>query len=242
MANYEVVNGVPKGAGADLYAQGMTTQEAHNLANIEHQSNVSGDAIIRHVSDRPVKAPRAYQWYATKQDLINRGFPTYKGKPFPVTIEQAKQEGYADHQDYRVSGKGEYHRFFNYTESNLSKNTTAWVLEAQKIYRQATGKPTFAWHGCNGSMCPQWHQRTGKLISNVKTYNRRKLKEQTPVETSKTMLEGMPRPKKKPDPVFVPKIPEPEPEPVETVRNTSGLIVGIAVIAVIIYILFRRRK
>ena len=66
------------------------------------------------------------------------------------------------------------------------------------------------------------------------------------------MFEGLPRtayhlqpklkkPEPEPEPVVAPIIPEPEPEPVET-RNYAGLIVGIGIIAVIIYILLRRRK
>lgn len=239
------------GAGADLYAQAMATQEARIFTNIEHQSNVSSDAIIRHVSNRPTTSPRAFQWYATKQDLIDRGFPTVDGIPTPVTFEQAKQQGFASTTDAGKRHKG-YTKFYTDTYNNRSKATTGSVLDRQKIYRQITGKPTFAYHGCNENMCPQWNQH-GNLISNVLRYTTAKTRNQ-PVETSATMFEGLPRtayelqpkltkpiviPTPIPEPVFIPKIPEPE--PVET-RNYAGLIVGIGIIAVIIYILLRRGK
>ena len=246
MANYQVVNGVPKGAGADLYAEAMETQKAHDEANIA-QAKVFQKIIA--VSNKPTRRARAFQWYATKDDLINlRGFPTVNGIPTPVTKEQAMQEGYADSPDYRVSRKGKYHKFWTSTYNNFSRQTASDVLARQAIYRAKTGKSTFAYHGCDGHMCPQWSKNTGKLLSNVKTHQSRK-KINALVETSKTMYQGISRKAYhlQPDlapPVITPKPEpklEPKPEPVET-RNYAGLIVGIGIIAVIIFILFRRRK
>jgi len=251
MTEYRVVDGIastPK--GQQLYDQAIAQQNAHRLANEEHTIKIAG------VSNRPTRLPRAQQWYATKQDLIDNGFPTIDGIPTPITSGQASAQGYADHGDYRAYStgdprKGEYHKFFTWTYNNNSRQTTDDVLERQKIYRQITGKPTFAFHGCKGhSMCPQW-SRSGKLVNNVKSYHPAKLNNQ-PVETSETMYQGLPRtsyhlqpdleapiPEKKPEPVFVPSIPEPEIiiEP-KTISYSIPLIAGV----VIVILLLLRRK
>ena len=167
MANYQVVNGVPIGAGADLYHEAMATQEAHAEANV-----IQGQifqATLGGKGDKPFTHPRAFQWYATKQDLIERGFPLVNGIPTPVTYSQAQQQGYADSPEYRSSGKGKYHKFWTSTYNNFSRQTTQDVLDRQAIYRALGYGSTFAYHGCDGHMCPQWNHNTGDLTSNVKT-------------------------------------------------------------------------
>jgi len=197
MTDYRVVDGIastPK--GQQLYDLGMAEQNARRLANEEH---VTGSIRIAGVSNRPTTAPRAQQWWATRQDLIDNGFPTIDGMPTPVTKAQSGAQGYADHGDYRAyktgdPRKGNYHSFFHATSGGVvnAKQTTDEVLERQKIYRQITGKPTFAYHGCIGNKrCPQWNPNTGKLSSLVKIYTTRRLNNQA-VETSDTMFEGMP--------------------------------------------------
>ena len=248
MTNYKVVDGIastPK--GQQLYDQASAQQNANRLTNLEHQSTTKK---IAGVSNRPTTAPRAFQWYATRQDLIERGFPTIDGIPTPVTFEQAKQQGYADHQDYRVSGKGKYHKFYTDTYNNRSKQSTSSVLDRQEIYRQITGKSTFAYHGCNEDMCPQWNQH-GNLISNVLRYFTGKTNNQ-PVETSATMYQGLPRTSYHLQPDLDAPKPEPvsEPEP-EIIAETKTEIIAepiayslplIAGVVIVILLLLRRKN
>jgi len=235
MTEYRVVDGIastPK--GQQLYDQAIAQQNAHRLANEEH---VTGSIRIAGVSNRPTPAPRAFQWWATKQDLINRGFPTIDGIPTPVTQKQATQQGFASTTDPNKRWKN-YTKFYNDTYNSYSKQSTQQVLDRQKIYRLITGKPTFAYHGCQyidgQSVCPNW-SRLGKLSKGTHTRNQ-KLIGQTPVETSKTMIEGLPIP---PPKIIPPPIPEPEPEP-EIIEETKTdeypipIIMGILVIVIII--------
>ena len=237
MTEYRVVDGIastPK--GQQLYDQAIAQQNAHRLTNIEHQSNASGDAIIRHVSNRPVTAPRSMQWYATWQDLVDRGFPVVDGIPTPVTKEQAKQQGFSASSDANKRWKN-YTKFYNDTYNNYSKQTTQAVLDRQKIYRLITGNPTFAWHGCKYidglSICPNFSrhgERTEGTHASWKKIN------QAPVETSKTMIEGLPIPPPKIIPLPEPE-PEPEPEIIEETKTDEypiAIIMGILVIVIII--------
>ena len=237
MTEYRVVDGIastPK--GQQLYDLGMAQQNARRLANEEH---VTGSIKIAGVSNAPYTAPRAFQWYATKQDLIDRGFPTIDGIPTPVTFEQAKQQGYADTPNYRslsnFDQKGKYHKFYTDTYNNRSLATTSSVLDRQAIYRQITGKPTFAYHGCNENMCPQWNHH-GKLTSNVLRHFTGKTNNQ-PVETSATMYQGLPRTSYDLQPDLDAPIPEPEPEIIEETKTDEypiAIIMGILVIVIII--------
>ena len=100
-----------------------------------------------YVSNRPTTLGRAFQWYATKQDLIDRGFPTVDGQPIPVTKEHLSQQGYADSPDYRAysdSRKGNYYYFYK-TSDNIHKYTMEWVIEAQQKFSDATGEITYKW-------------------------------------------------------------------------------------------------
>ena len=104
---------------------------------------------MSYVSNKPKTAPRAFQWYASKQDLIDRGFPVIDGQPIPVTKEQLNQEGYADSPDYRAyntgdSRKGNYYNFYKYSE-NIFRYTSEWVIEKQQKYSDATGEITYKW-------------------------------------------------------------------------------------------------
>ena len=239
MTDYRVVDGIastPK--GQQLYDQAIAQQNAHRLTNIEHQSNASGDAIIRHVSNRPTTLGRAYQWYATWQDLVDRGFPLVDGIPTPVTKEQAKQQGFSASSDANKRWDN-YTKFYNDTYNNYSKQTTQAVLDRQKIYRQITGNPTFAWHGCKYidglSICPNFNrygERTeGTHVRYSRNYN------QAPVETSKTMIEGLPIPPPKIIPLPI------EPEIIEETKTDNypiAIIMGI--LAVVIIIILRGKK
>lgn len=239
MTNYKVVDGIastPK--GQQLYDQAIAQQNANRLTNLEHQSTTKK---IAGVSNRPTTAPRAFQWYATRQDLIERGFPVVDGLVTPVTKAQAQQQGYADSPDYRSSGKGDYHRFFNVTYNNFSRQTTQDVLNRQAIYRQITGNPTFAYHGCEGHMCPQWNFNTGKLSSNVKHYGSRKINN-APVETSKTMYQGLSRTAYHLQPDLDAPIPEPEPEIIIEPKTISYSLPLIAGVVIVILLLLRRKN
>ena len=251
MTEYKVVDGIastPK--GQQLYDQAVAQQNARSLTNLGHRVQLSTSAKknIAGVSNRPKTAPRAFQWYATRQDLIERGFPVVDGLVTPVTKAQAQQQGYADSPDYRSSGKGDYLRFFNVTYNNYSRQTTQDVLNRQAIYRQITGNPTFAYHGCNGHECPQWNRNSGILTSNVKHYGSRKINN-APVETSKTMYQGLSRTAYHLQPDLVAPKPEEiiplpiEPEIIEETQTTDypiAIIMGI--LAVVIIIILRGKK
>ena len=202
MTDYRVVDGIastPK--GQQLYTQAVANQNARDLMNAQHTVNISAPASERYpsgssgavgVSNRPYTHPKygKFTKYATQKDLIERGFPTVDGIVTPVTEQQAEQQGMSS------DGKGaNYVHFWKQGGSpQLDKQTTQAVLDRQEIYRQITGKPTFAFHGCHptsSDMCPQWSPHHGRLGSLVKVYTRRKLNNQ-PVETSDTMFQGLP--------------------------------------------------
>jgi len=248
MTEYRVVDGIastPK--GQQLYDIAVANQNARDIMNAQHTVNLStvryasGSSGAVGVSNRPTPTPTTR--YDTKQDLINRGFPTVDGIPTPVTFEQAKQQGFS------ISGKGsKYTSFFHIQQQDVggsgqnARQSTQEVLDRQEIYRQITGKPTFAYHGCDGDMCPQWNFNTGKLSDNKLRYIRRKLNNQ-PVETSVTMFEGLPktayeRQPKLTKPIVIPP-PTPEPEIIaEPIAYSIPLIAGV----VIVILLLLRRK
>ena len=99
MTEYRVVDGIastPK--GQQLYDQAIAQQNAYRLTNLGHRVQLSTSAKINiaGVSNRPKTAPRAYQWYAIKSDLVERGFPTVDDIPIPINAEQLGQSGFID--------------------------------------------------------------------------------------------------------------------------------------------------
>jgi len=236
MTDYRVVDGIastPK--GQQLYDQAIAQQNAHRLANEEH---VTGSIRIAGVSNKPKTAPRAFQWYATWQDLVDRGFPTIDGIPTPVTQQQAKQQGFASTTDANKRAKN-YTKFYNDTYNNFSKQTTQAVLDRQKIYRLITKKPTFAYHGCRTidgeQVCPNFNKQGQRTEGTHKTW---KKINQAPVETSKTMIEGLPIP---PPKIIPPPIPEPEIIE-ETKTDNYPIVIIMGILAVVIIIILRGKK
>jgi len=243
MTEYKVIDGIastPK--GQQLYTQAVANQNARIKTNEEHTIKIAG------VSNRPYTHPKygKFTKYATQQDLIERGFPTVDGIVTPVTEQQAQQEGMSS------DGRGKnYIHFWKYTSEAQSKNTTQTVLDRQEIYRKITGNPTFAFHGCKQvdkwtTICPTW-SRHGYLTSNIlKKYDTSRGKlNNSPVETSDTMFEGihrrfLPKPK-----IIPPAEPEPEPEPEiieESKTNEYPIAIIMGILAVVIIIILRGKK
>jgi len=230
MTEYRVVDGIastPK--GQQLYDQAIAQQNANRLTNLDHQTTTKK---IAGVSNRPTTLGRAYQWYATKDDLINiRGFPVVDGQPIPVTKAHLTQDGYADRPDYRAyrgndPRKGKYHKFINYHE-NLYKYTTDWVIEKQQVYSDITGNVTWKW-GKDKTKPPR-AKGSALYISTIPVWKKDWVKDGA----------GIPL---HPKPEEVIPIPPPEPEIIIEPKTISYSLPLIAGVVIVILLLLRRKN
>jgi len=226
LTNYKVVDGIastPK--GQQLYDQAIAQQNANRLTNLEHQTTTKK---IAGVSNRPTTKGRAFQWYATKDDLINiRGFPVVDGQPIPVTKEQLNQAGYADHQDHRVTGQGDYHKFYKYSD-NIYRYTSEWVIEKQQVYSNVTGEITWKW-GKDKTKAPR-AKGSAHYISTIPVWKNDWIKDKDGIPLHPKPEEAIP-------------IPPPEPEIIpesKTDKYPIAIIMGI--LAVVTIIILRGKK
>ena len=230
MTNYKVVDGIastPK--GQQLYDQAIAQQNANRLTNLEHQSTTKK---IAGVSNAPTTLGRAFQWWATKDDLINiRGFPVVDGQPIPVTKAQLSQQGYADSPDYRAYNtgdprKGNYYKFYKPHE-NLYRYTTEWVIEKQQVYSDITGKVTYKW-GKDKRKAPR-AKGSAHYISTIPVWKKDWIKDK----------DGIPL---HPKPEEVIPIPPPEPEIIIEPKTISYSLPLIAGVVIVILLLLRRKN
>tara|TARA_Y100000310_G_scaffold306399_1_gene347505 strand:- start:1300 stop:2001 length:702 start_codon:yes stop_codon:yes gene_type:complete len=231
LTNYKVVDGIastPK--GQQLYDQAIAQQNANRLTNLEHQSTTKK---IAGVSNRPTTKGRAFQWYATKDDLINiRGFPVVDGQPIPVTKAHLTQQGYADSPDYRAYNtndprKGNYYNFYKYSE-NIYRYTSEWVIEKQQVYSNVTGEITWKW-GKDKRKAPR-AKGSAYYISTIPVWQNDWIKDKDGIPLHPKPEEAIP-------------IPPPEPEIIpesKTDKYPIAIIMGI--LAVVIIIILRGKK